>query len=608
MRYYFEKYYFDQDTFTLYYNEKPKALKGNEAKLLALFIKNTDEILSKETILDEIWGQQSVSEQVVFQNISQLRSVFGSSAIKTFPKKGYQWQLPFEVKEASEAEKLNEVATKSRKPQTYLYFIASLLLIAMSILLFWLNDNASQNKVASKLYLLPFSISAELDKERVAHFEKRIAENANYLGDNPRLASLDTTALFRYSDMTRENAKLDDQSMLISGYLSSFNESLLFEYKLLGVKRDWHGFVIAKNETDLASSLNDTIENVQRTGYLNEPNPRVLSAKLQLLLEQQPQVPSVIYHVIKQQIGNQQYDIAKALIEKLIEFPHQGPHSPYIALGLYLKGGGFHQQGEYHYALKYYQRALAKVKESKFSDIAYKIEISLAWLAYAKHQPAQLQKHIKKASEYASKKGDVIAQVSAHTTGSILSHKLGDLVNRYQYLNTAKSLLITHNIDDAYFATIYYHLALFASSPIEAESYYLKTLSLPKLSSYQWLYESCVEDLFTWYIDNERWKDALSLSDSQPKNSFNLNQKAKLLRAQKDNVAAISVAKQAFNNARLTYQHNNALHASLLLYQLQKFTSDPNTPEYRNYIRENASVFWLEKHKAELIKLDYFET
>ncbi len=70
--------HFDLHTLTLYYQGEPQALKSNEAKLLALFIENQDKILSKSQILNDVWGKQSVSEQVVFQNISQLRALFVS--------------------------------------------------------------------------------------------------------------------------------------------------------------------------------------------------------------------------------------------------------------------------------------------------------------------------------------------------------------------------------------------------------------------------------------------------------------------------------------------------------------------------------------------------
>lgn len=77
---------------TLYKDEKSIPLKNNAAKLLLLFLSRPHETLSKDTILDEVWQDSSVSEQVVFQNISHLRMLIADDAIKTYSKKGYQWQ------------------------------------------------------------------------------------------------------------------------------------------------------------------------------------------------------------------------------------------------------------------------------------------------------------------------------------------------------------------------------------------------------------------------------------------------------------------------------------------------------------------------------------
>ncbi|KZN46392.1 winged helix-turn-helix domain-containing protein [Pseudoalteromonas luteoviolacea] len=609
MRYYFEKYYFDHDTFTLYYNEKPRALKSNEAKLLALFIKNTDQILSKEQILDEIWGQQVVSEQVVFQNISHLRRVFGNDAIKTFPKKGYQWQLPFEVRSTVDTEKALELSGKRSRPLYYLYSIITLLVIVILALLLWFsfNESPAQTKSSSKLYVVPFSFSDSLNKSQVARFNTLIAGNKAYRNDGFHLSSLDTTDLFRYSDIAREQAKLDNTSMLLSGYVSNFDEQIMVEYKILGAKRDWHGYIIAQSEELIATSLDAIFDSLHSSGYLSEPNPALLAAKLRLLLEQQPNDLSIIYHLIRQQINNQNYDIARALIEKLIILSKKQLNLPYTVLGLYLKGGILHQQHAYEHASQYYNQALDLLEDTSYSDISYHIELALAWLAYAQHNQSEMQHHIRNATKYAEQSNDVLSQVSAQTTGSILSHKLGDLVNRYQYLNTAKSLLITYEVEEAYFAIIFYHLALFSPNKTEAESYFLKLLGLKKLSSYQWVYESSIEDLLTLYIEKGSWEQALSLFKTQPESSFNLNQKARVLRAQQDFSGAMKAANQAFYNARLNYEHNNALHSALLLYQMQPYMSELKAIEYKNYIKESASKFWLKKHRIELTELGYFD-
>ncbi|WP_052380129.1 MULTISPECIES: winged helix-turn-helix domain-containing protein [unclassified Pseudoalteromonas] len=597
MRYYFEKYCFDQDTLTLYFNEQPKAIKNNEAKLLALFIKNKNTILSKEIILTEIWGEQSVSEQVVFQTISQLRSVFGSHAIKTFPKKGYQLQLPFERQQSPQSEIDLPPAKINNNPLNYPFLITSALIIifAMAIFLYFSEEKKPNNK----LHLIPFSLAGDAEQKQLDNLNNLISKYGN-----EHLSSTSTLSLFNYPDMTKKTLKLESNSVVLSGYLSPYYKNLLIEYKLVGSKRSWSGYLIAQDEKSLATSLKKTIDGIQESGYLNEANPALLSSKLRLLLDKQPNNHSVIYHLLKQQLNNQDYDVAKALVEQLINLE---PESPYIALGSLVKAGIFHQQQEFDQALKHYNLSLTQLADEKFPEIRYKVASSKAWLYYALKKSAKVEQHILNAAKYAQQKNDVLAHISAYTTGSILFHKLDDMVNRYKYLNTAKSLLITHQVSDAHFAIIYYHLGLFASDKKEAESYYLKILSLPKLAKYQWLYESAIEDLLSWYIENKQWDKAISLFHSQPENSFNLSQKARLFKAEGKFNDAFNIAKSAFDKARLNYQHNHALHAALLLYQFQTHINQPHTPDYQNYIKHNASNFWLDKHKHELIKLGYFD-
>ncbi|TLX47916.1 hypothetical protein C1E24_06675 [Pseudoalteromonas phenolica] len=610
MRYYFEKYYFDNDTFTLYYNEKPKDLKSNEAKLLALFIKNIDEILSKERILDEIWGQQVVSEQVVFQNISHLRRIFGNDAIKTFSKKGYQWQLPFEIKES----KNNNVAPKQlisewTMPSYYLYSVITLLSVIIFVLLSRLSFSDSPSNQLSKdsIYVIPFSFSDSFSEPQIDRINDLIARNKPNQSQHLDLATLNTNDFFHYSDTLREQVKIEGTSTFLSGYVSYLGQQIIVEYQLIGSQHEWHGYIVAPSEESIVAELDTSIANVKSSGYLSELNSNLLITKLYLLLEQQPNNLPVIYHLIKHEISKQNLDVASALIEKLINISKLQNNPMYTVLGLYLKGGIFHQQHAYLHANQYYKQALALLTETPNSKIAYNIELALAWLAYSQKNTSKLKQYINNASQHARLSGDVLSEVKAQTTGSILSHKLGDLVNRYQYLNTAKSLLITHKVDQAHYAVIYYHLAIFSPDKIEAESYFLKLLSLKQLSQNKWIYESSIEDLLTWYIEQKRWKDAISLFKTQPENSFNLNQKARVLRAQQYFNKAIDAAKQAFDTARLNYEHNNALHSALLLYQMKQYMNELTIIEYHSYIAKYASKFWIKKHSKELTEAGYFD-
>jgi DNA-binding winged helix-turn-helix (wHTH) protein/tetratricopeptide (TPR) repeat protein len=609
MRYYYGEYCFDRDTFTLYYNDQPQALKTNEAKLLALFINKKADILSKDQILDEVWGEQSVSEQVVFQNISQLRSIFGRNAIKTFPKKGYQWQLPFNVQQSVQTELETSSATAVPYHIRNFYLITTLLFLTIMAATFWLfpKENLNQNQANEQLYLIPFSTTDDTVQYQLTNFNNLLGQKKLLKSNAGNVSVADTASLFNFPETTKQALNIANNHVVVSGYLSSYNEKFIVEYKLVGDKRNWSGYFIGQDARALATALKSIIASLRNSGYFNEPNSALLGAKLRLLLEQRPNSPSIIYHLLRQQLNEQNYDVAKALVEKLINLTKNQANSPYMAMALFVKGMIYHQQNDYTQALEYYNQALAQLSTGRFTEIQYKIEMALAWLAYAQQSAKEMQQHVHNSAIYAQQKDNVLAQVSVQTTGSILSHKLGDIVNRYKYLNTAKSLLITHQVPAAHNAIIHYHLALFASDKKEAESYYLAVLSLPRLVQYQWLYESAVEDLLGWYIEEKQWKKAVSLFHSQPENSFNLSQKARLLYARGDNSGAFNIAKQAFDQARLDYQHNNALHAALLLYQLQEHLSEHRSLDYQQYIVQNASKFWLNKHKDELSKLGYFD-
>jgi len=94
MKFSFKHFQFDCESQTLTQDGSILTLNEKSAQLLTLFLLNVDKIHNKIDILEYVWPDRVVTDQVVFQNISYLRSLFGSDAIKTFTRKGYQWQLP----------------------------------------------------------------------------------------------------------------------------------------------------------------------------------------------------------------------------------------------------------------------------------------------------------------------------------------------------------------------------------------------------------------------------------------------------------------------------------------------------------------------------------
>lgn len=60
--------------------------------LLVLMLEHPREVLSKNFLLETIWDDVAVGEQVLFQSIGEIRKLFQQpSIIKTHPRKGYSW-------------------------------------------------------------------------------------------------------------------------------------------------------------------------------------------------------------------------------------------------------------------------------------------------------------------------------------------------------------------------------------------------------------------------------------------------------------------------------------------------------------------------------------
>lgn len=60
--------------------------------LLLLLLEHPQEVLSKQYLLNSVWDDVVVDEQVLFQSIREIRQLFnGPDVIKNIPRKGYSW-------------------------------------------------------------------------------------------------------------------------------------------------------------------------------------------------------------------------------------------------------------------------------------------------------------------------------------------------------------------------------------------------------------------------------------------------------------------------------------------------------------------------------------
>jgi DNA-binding winged helix-turn-helix (wHTH) protein len=72
------------------------SIRAKTLLVLKYLISHKNQIVTKQALLDEIWHDVVVQEQVLVQSIKEIRDLLGSKVIKTYPRNGYQWVVELE--------------------------------------------------------------------------------------------------------------------------------------------------------------------------------------------------------------------------------------------------------------------------------------------------------------------------------------------------------------------------------------------------------------------------------------------------------------------------------------------------------------------------------
>lgn len=67
------------------------SVRAKTLLVLKHLITHKEEIVTKQSLLDTIWHDVVVQDQVLVQSIKEIRDILGSQVIKTYPRQGYQW-------------------------------------------------------------------------------------------------------------------------------------------------------------------------------------------------------------------------------------------------------------------------------------------------------------------------------------------------------------------------------------------------------------------------------------------------------------------------------------------------------------------------------------
>lgn len=259
-------------------DENGEALKvrPKTAQLLLLLVEAKGQILSKQCILEKVWSDVIVDEQVIFQSVKELRKIFaGQNLIKTYPRHGYAWhadvteisdQEEFETAPVTPADRALGNAHRSNIQMlipTRRAFAASLvcLLLVVSILSFhYLYKSEYLPNVSGSVIVLPVKTAlSDIDHKWVKF--GAMDQLIQQLSPADDIAVIQTDYVLDI--MARAATPLDAYSKSqVANIFNVSGASLVIELQLTGGVRDYQLIYTFHRKTGLerGAVLSDSVQ------------------------------------------------------------------------------------------------------------------------------------------------------------------------------------------------------------------------------------------------------------------------------------------------------------------------------------------------------------
>jgi transcriptional activator of cad operon len=262
------------------YPQRQAIVKGEEEiqvrsktfALLLLLLEKPGEVLSKSYLLDTIWDDVKVEEQVLVQSIRELRQLFGSAdIIQTYPRKGYSWAADVEKLEQSQAIKNVPLSPTPPSPRPKIYALASVLLIlglVLSALLYQTKIHSVDTEVVIVMPVksqlpgndynwVPLGVMDQIIHSLISDKKVQVAP-LEYVFQIMQFAHLPRAY---ESEETPRLFEVSGATLIVETQISGAIENFRMDYKLRTRKDVKRGVIFAADLNQLLYKLSETVAN-----------------------------------------------------------------------------------------------------------------------------------------------------------------------------------------------------------------------------------------------------------------------------------------------------------------------------------------------------------
>ena len=599
MRYIFKDFEFDSSGLVLSKNSEAVAIRHNEAKVLALLLADTDKVLSKEEILSRVWQDKVVSEQAVFQNISHLRNLFGNEAIKTFPKRGYQWQLAVKTFTAQQPITPVQSVTDTKpltanQPRPFWHYavLTTFVVILLAVIATSIKPPGS-TAAAVKIAYIPFSSPQGNDI--------RLTDSADFdfsVLTQPSRSDFLTSAILEYSSLATKHP------FVLTAKIRTFKRQYHLDFLLKGPLGDWQGQISATSPADVIAQLQQHLRQSFIYDLLNTPqSPELQLAKLSIAHQASPDDLIVLGKLIDIYLNIGEQDKAMPLTDKLLTLA-QHQNNPQQTGNALLFQSKILTRKEL-FDLSSHKLTLALAQFEKINDLRRQADVWFAqsWLDHQHDDYPALKTSLLKSAQLALDAEDTLQELNALTYLSVMAHKHHENDDKYRYLQQAEKKMAAYQLPIYHFAKVPFHYAIFTKETENKVPHLKQVLEFTVLTPDHWVAQSSRRQLVQYYIKQNRLSEAQTLVDNATSdNSDNSYLKTLIAQAKQQTALFVRHAQRTFEQAQLSGNKHLSLDLALLLCSAENTPIDYDF--YSQYIHENATSYWRRNNKTKLLALN----
>lgn len=228
-------------------------LRPKTFELLVLLASKEGQLVSKQEILDTIWGDSVVEDQVVFQSINEIRKLLPmEGSVKTYPRRGYCWLVKgttwspsphtSAVNDSGSASVAEKVGVSPWRVKVSLPSVVVFGLFLVILAWYSLQQEQETQQTHQGILVLPFDVNGLADNNKWVKFSAM----QDVIRQIPRT---DSVTVFQLEDVLEILNRLPKEQQVNNQQLfEKSGASIIFHVELSGSPGDYHAILSVTTE------------------------------------------------------------------------------------------------------------------------------------------------------------------------------------------------------------------------------------------------------------------------------------------------------------------------------------------------------------------------